>query len=84
MSKSNSTTVSTIGQSKQRETALDSNPPVDVDLFGVNVEHLLDDSDYNGESLVDFEEVDVVLRDTGLGENLGDGECRSNTKRTIL
>ena len=52
----------------------------DVDLVEGDAEVLYRVDGLAGESLVDFEEVDVVLRNTGLGENLGDGECRSNTK----
>ena len=52
----------------------------DVDLVEGNAEVLYRVDGLASEGLVDFVEVDVVLRDTGFGENLGDGECRSNAK----
>lgn len=47
---------------------------IDVDLGGINVHDLLGRSDDDGESLVEFEESDIVLRDSGLLEGLGDRE----------
>jgi hypothetical protein len=47
---------------------------VDVDLFRVNVHDLFGGTDDDGEGFVEFKEGDVVLRDAGGLEGLGDGE----------
>jgi hypothetical protein len=47
---------------------------INIDLGGINVHDLLGRSDDDGESLVELEKSDIILRDPGLLEGLGDGE----------
>lgn len=50
--------------------------PVDVDLFGSNVQHFLDYPDNRGESLVDLEQRDIIDRQTSILQGGGNSQCR--------